>query len=128
MKKLIGLALMASLAFACGSAAFAAATPDACVSEEAFVKGATAGVPEGLSVTVLKVLHDQDAQTVVTAYNQLPPASAWEADSVVIMHAVSKATGDEHPKWLVALFKDGCKVDAAMIPASLLRVAIGDPA
>lgn len=137
MKKIWIFAGLALLLAACGTTApkptASVSTPEAsapaatCVSEQQFVTGATTSTPPGLTVSVLKVLRGDQAQAVINAYNQLPPASSWAADAVVIIHATG-AGGEEHPKWLIGLFKDGCKQDAALAPKSVIELAIGDPA
>jgi hypothetical protein len=97
----------------------------ACQSEGDFVTEVVSDANPGLNIGPVATLQGLAVTQVLQAFNDTPPSTSFEADEILILHATRASDGEEHPQWLVALFKDHCKVTAAMVPAAKFRQLVG---
>lgn len=121
----LALALLIALVLALAPLrpAFADGAPGSCESVETFVAHVAVAAPD-YSVETVTDLRDAAAQDLVAFWNSLPPPSADQADRVVVLRGIARATGIEHPKWVVVLVRGGCVVGKASIPSALLQSRI----
>lgn len=98
---------------------------EACQSPAEFTAHLETHAAESLSVERIADITGPAAQPIVDLYNQTPPPGDVQADEVLVFHALSRLTGQEHPQWVVALFFKGCKQEAAMVPSSAFRALVG---
>lgn len=123
MRKLILAAAL--LPFCFTSVALAGGTaveaPAACVKAADLVAQVQASADDSLVISVLEDFTGPSAKVLLDFYNSQPPQSEYVADEVVILHAVAKISGAEHPAWALALFKAGCKVQVGMFPSAVIK-------
>src|SRR6185312_8388406 len=101
------------------------AADPACESPEELTTDVVTHAPPFLAVERIADISGEGVAQIVKAFNSLPPASEWQADRVLVFHALMKTTGEEHPQWVVALFFHGCKQAAAMVPGHVFKPLVG---
>jgi hypothetical protein len=107
---MLQLALAGLMALAVMQGATPAPMPNQCLSAEGLQATLSADLPQARLVT----LPDELVAAFVAAFNDLPPKSDANADSVVII------TMPGAPQAVLAFFRQGCLVGRAVLPVPLL--------
>jgi hypothetical protein len=100
----------------------------ACEKPAELVAEVASSAPPFLAVEQIADITGPGVAQIVERFNSLPPVSDYQADEAVIIHALVRTTGEEHPKWVVALFFHGCKQAAAAVPSAAFRPLVGSGA
>lgn len=125
MRKLILSAAVALIALGIHGHARAAEAPAACQTPADLVAKVQASASDDFTISMLGDFRGEAAKVLIDFYNAQPPQSDFVADEAVILHAVAKSTGAEHPGWVLAIFKDGCKVEAGLFPSAVIKQIMG---